>query len=178
MIELLRAATLWPALAGVAVGFLAFRKDERTVQIAAVSAERTTWRRALRALAAEIAEFQLSPVQASMPGRIWKLRAKLATSLNPKDPLDVEILEHFDRLFFQDATDMDVFIERIALLLKHDWERVKADSLPLHVALWRAIWRTPPEWKNEDYRQPGNALLRPEGPQDRWPNPHRDAKRP
>lgn len=169
MIEFFKAATLWPALAGVAVGFLAFRKDERTVQIASVSAARTTWRNGMRDLAAEIAGVQRRPVQASMPEGIWKLRAKLATSLNPKDPLDVEILAHFDRLFFQDATDMDVFIERIALLLKHDWERVKAEALPLHVALWRAIWRTPPEWKHEDYRQPGEALLRTEGPQDRWP---------
>lgn len=178
MIELFKAATLWPALAGVAVGFIAFRKDAHAIQIASVSAEQAKWRSDMRELAAEIAEFQLLPVQASMPGRIWKLRAKLATSLNPKDPLDVEILEHFDRLFFQDATDMDVFIERIALLLKHDWERVKADALPLHVALWHAIWRTPPEWKDEDYRQPADALLRTEGPQDRWPNPHRDPKRP
>ncbi|MBB1601439.1 hypothetical protein [Variovorax sp. UMC13] len=177
MIELLRAATVWPALAGVAVGFLAFRKSERTVQVAAVSAERTSWRHELRALAAEIAGFQLFPAQASMPGRIWQLRARLATLLNPKDPLDVEILEHFDRLFFDGAQDMDLFTERIALLLKHDWERVKADSLPLHLALWRAVWRTPPAWKNEDYRQPGDALLRPEGPQDRWPNPHGNPKR-
>lgn len=152
----LDAALSWlgAALAGGWIAsFFALRKDERAIQIRQITEERAKWRNQMRELAGEIAvawiEQQKSPNHAAVEG----LRARLATSINPKDDVhDLAILKHFDGLFFGESSDIAIFSKRIALLLKHDWERVKWDCAPLYA---KPLIRFTPRqraWRRSTYR--------------------------
>lgn len=82
------------------------------------------------AIAATWVENQAAPPQRA---KAAALRARLATSINPKDDEhDAKILSHFDDLFSGKGKDIELFSRRLALLLKHDWERVKWESTPLY----------------------------------------------
>ena len=138
------------AVGGWLASVLALRKDERAVQIDQVTKERAKWRDNIRKLAEEIAVAHVDRDSGVGSGKIAGLRARLATSINPKDKVhDAEVLAHFDRLFEEVATDRHVFERRLALLLKHDWERVKWECTPLYLKpfrRWRSrysAWRTP-----------------------------------
>lgn len=71
------------------------------------------------------------------------LKSKFEIRLNPKDPEDEKILNCFDELIdllqtpkwyeddkiYKEFNDVrQELVERIALLLKHDWDRVKVES--------------------------------------------------
>jgi hypothetical protein len=91
---------------GWLASWLALRKDERAVQIEQVTKERAKWRESMRQLATAIAmtweDTKVTPDRA----KVAELRARLATSLNPKDEAhDGKILLHFDKLFSGESDD-------------------------------------------------------------------------
>jgi len=140
------------AIAGWISSFFALRKDERTIQIDQITKERTKWRDRMRDISAEIAMTYFENRIQLSPGGVAKLRAKLATSINPKDILDNEILSHFDDLFSGKRSNLEAFANRIALLLKHDWERVKWECTPIY---WKFCTRYTKEqraWRKPEYR--------------------------
>ncbi|WP_421237767.1 hypothetical protein [Aeromonas jandaei] len=108
----------------------------------------------MRKLCEEIATTQVENRVSAAPAKVASLRARLATSINPKDTThDNEILTHFDRLFYGETDDLDVFVHRIALLLKHDWERVKWECTPFYIKLFTRFSKKQHEWRQENYRE-------------------------
>lgn len=141
-------------VAGWLAALLALRKDERAVQVEQVTKERTKWRDNMRKTTEEIAQLYFDNKAQPVPGKVAALRARLVTSINPKDDAnDQQILTHFDEIFAGTKTDLDVFTKRIGLLLKHDWERVKWECSPIYIKCltrWSKKQRT---WRGEDYRK-------------------------
>jgi hypothetical protein len=163
------------AVAGLIGWFLALRKDERATQIEQITTERTKWRTEIRCLLKDIAESytDISGTKNTKPEMVVVNRAKLVASLNPHDVNDNKIIEHYDLLFKGDKVDFNVFANRIAILLKHDWERVKWECVPIYGKLlyWCSMpvyldgkrccplksggtWGRP--WKNPVYRKLDN----------------------
>lgn len=153
--------TEWLALTWLAAGlaggwltsWLALRKDERAVQVEQITKERAKWRDNMRALAECIASTWHEQQTAPNSAKVAALRARLATSINPKDDKhDAEILEHFDNLFSEASADVSVFTHRLALLLKHDWERVKWECMPIYWKPFARWTKKQREWRASNYR--------------------------
>ncbi|CAP44850.1 anion permease [Bordetella petrii] len=133
--------------------WLALRKDERAVQIEQVTKERAKWRDSIRVFAEATAtaweEHQVAP----NPAKTAALRARLATSINPKDDeQDAKILSHFDDLFSGKDENLALFGRRLALLLKHDWERVKWECTPLYIKPFVRYTKKQRLWRDSKYR--------------------------
>lgn len=133
--------------------WLALRKDERAVQVEQITKERAKWRDSMRELTADVAIAWESRHTAPTPAGVSALRAKLAASINPKnDKHDEQILQHFDDLFSGKSSDLNLFTRRIALLLKHDWERVKWECEPLYLKPFFRFTKKQRAWRNSNYR--------------------------
>jgi hypothetical protein len=109
--------------------FFALRKDEKNIQITQITEERTKWRAAIRELANNIVT-SFSKDQEPSNELIAFNRAALVTSLNPKCEHDKKILIGYDKL---KKANFNQFTRAIALLLKHDWQRVKWETTPIHM---------------------------------------------
>ncbi len=140
------------AVGGWIASFIAFRKDERAVQLEQVTKERTKWRDNMRKLCEEVAIAHVESKASAIPAKVASLRARLATSINPRDKThDGAILAHYDRLFSGESDDLNLFTHRIALLLKHDWERVKWECTPLYIKPFKRFSKRQHEWRQENY---------------------------
>jgi len=119
--------------------------SERKIAAENVIQERKKWRDKIRVLALQVHEALVQPeVKAE---QINNLRAAFSLLINPHDSKDEEILQI---IAVNGATRANEFTQRVALLLKHDWERAKRDA-----SLWRWLWQKPPERVAfEDY-EPG-----------------------
>lgn len=153
LISLLAGVSL-TAIGGWIASFVALRKDERAVQLEQVTKERTKWRDNMRKLCEQIAAVHIENKASPIPAKVASLRARLATSINPKDTTDDgAILAHFDRLFSGESDDLKVFAHRVALLLKHDWERVKWEGTPLYIKPFKRFSKKQREWRRKNYRE-------------------------
>jgi hypothetical protein len=141
------------AVSGWIASFVAFRKDERAVQLEQVTKERAKWRDNMRKLCEEIAAAHAETGASPSSPKIASLRARLATSINPKDKADIGILEHYDHLFSGEWKDAKLFTRRISLLLKHDWERVKWECMPLYQKPFLRLTTKQREWRQDSYRE-------------------------
>lgn len=142
------------AVGGWIASFIAFRKDERAIQLEQITKERTKWRDSMRKLCEEIAIAHVENKASEIPAKVASLRARLATTVNPKDKThDGAILAHYDGLFSSESDDLKVFAHRIALLLKHDWERVKWECTPLYIKPFKRFSKKQREWRQENYRE-------------------------
>ncbi|BEV72624.1 hypothetical protein THUN1379_21060 [Paludibacterium sp. THUN1379] len=142
------------AVGGWIASFIAFRKDERAVQLEQITKERTKWRDNLRQLCEEIAIVHIQNRVHAIPEKVVALRTRLATSINPKDKKhDGAILALFDHLFTNESDDSKELVHRIALLLKHDWERVKWECTPLYIKPFKRFSKKQREWRQENYRE-------------------------
>ncbi|TGU69958.1 hypothetical protein E4633_20285 [Geomonas terrae] len=147
------------AVAGWIGSFFGLRKDERTVQMEQVTKERTKWRENIRKLTEEIVATYLGHTPTKPQAeKIATCRSRLATSLNPKDHSDNELLEHFDMLFKGERTDITLFTHRIALLLKHDWERVKWECTPIYIKPFLVFSKNQRLRRRSDYREIGPKI--------------------
>jgi len=151
----LLAGVSFTAVGGWIASFIAFRKDERAIQLEQVTTERTKWRGKMRKLCVEIAIAHVENKAIEIPtAKVASLRARLATSINPKDQThDGAILDHYDRLFSGESDDLKIFTHRVALLLKHDWERVKWECTPLYIKPFKRFSKKQREWRQENYRK-------------------------
>lgn len=133
--------------------FFALRKDERGIHIKQITEERTKWRGAMRSLTTEIVNAYGNRSSQTEKHDTLELRARLATNLNPKCEDDNKIIEHFDKLFAGSASDVEVFTKRMALLLKHDWERCKWESTPIYEKPFIRFTKKQREWRSQRYRE-------------------------
>jgi hypothetical protein len=149
----LLAGVTFTVIAGWIASFFALRKDERAVQLEQITKERTKWRDNMRKTTEEIAQLYFDNKVTAAPGKVALLRARLVTSINAKDdPNDQLILTHYDEIFAGAKTDLDVLTKRIALLLKHDWERVKWECSPIYVKVFTRFTKRQRAWRGPHYR--------------------------
>lgn len=114
---------------GLVAGFVALRTSERKIQIENVTQERAKWREKIRSKSVEVH-------QAAVAGDSTKLaefRLDFSLNLNPFHQEDNDILAAIATLNNRDTLDVKLseFTDRVALLLKHDWERAKYEAKPL-----------------------------------------------
>lgn len=124
-------STLLPSMlaviAAIIAGVVAFRTSERKIAIENVTQERTKWRDKIRdknsSMATAFYEHDLTKMKI--------IRMELRLLLNPLDLADEEILNDA-KVLAQDGTEDDLyrFSTKLALLLKHDWERAKHEASP------------------------------------------------
>ena len=115
-------------LAGLIAALVALRTSERKIQIVNITQERAKWRKAMRKLADEI----VHAVSINDQIALSRLCSKLPLNLNPFHEEDVQIVKGAKCLI--ESTDRPAatqeFIERMSLLLKHDWDRAKYEAKP------------------------------------------------
>ncbi|MCL7419984.1 MAG: hypothetical protein M8364_03675 [Methylobacter sp.] len=138
------------ALAGWFGSFIAFRKDERAVYIKQITEERTKWRSEMRNLTQDVVELYSNESETPKAEKIQRLRAKLQTSTNPKCKYDKKILEVYDQL--KHKANCEEFTKLMSLLLKHDWERVKWECMPLYLKLILRYTKKQREWRDPNFR--------------------------
>lgn len=114
-------------VAALVAGLVSLRISERQIAIENITKERTRWREKIRELGLEVHKCRV----ANDGQRLAELRLEMAMSLNPVDSEDQAILP-----LVQQASDgvhdqSEEFERRIALLLKHDWERAKWEAKPV-----------------------------------------------
>lgn len=125
-------ASIVALISAITAAFFAARaavnNSERKILIENITQERAKWREKVRARALEVHK------AAVKKDTVWlkELKLSFAISLNPLDEQDNLIIELIDKL--KDETDQEAklsdFSARIALLLKHDWERAKNEAQP------------------------------------------------
>ncbi|WP_422071168.1 hypothetical protein [Tranquillimonas rosea] len=97
-------------------GLLAYLTTARKIYDASVVQERKKWRRDVTRLTLELGDCFRNKKDILYKDRLFQ---ELELRLNPSDTRDKEILE---------ALSEDELTGRVAILLKHDWERVKLES--------------------------------------------------
>jgi hypothetical protein len=113
-------------VAALVSGLIALRNNERKIVVENVTQERTKWRDKIRE--------KNSQMQKAFDARDIPLMKAVACDLrlllNPFDPEDERILSDAARLWAEGAAEEDFsrFSVRLALLLKHDWERAKQEA--------------------------------------------------
>jgi hypothetical protein len=121
-------------IAAIVSGLVSLLVAERRIAAENVLQERTKWREKIRDLALEVHKaLVFVEVDAA---QLRELRATLTLRLNPHDEKDQEILE---LIAPENASHAEEFAQRVALLLKHDWERAKYEA-----SLWRWLYEKSP----------------------------------
>lgn len=127
-------------VAALVSALFTWRSAERRIQIENITQERAKWREKIRGHALSIHR------AASRRHRsgVTDGRAAMTALLNPFDADDQAILTCIDRIASNDDTAFVLreFADRIAYLLKHDWERAK------HEAKWLRCCEVEPRRKS------------------------------
>lgn len=115
-------------VSALVAALVALRSNERKIHVENVTQERAKWRKAMRELADAI-------VKAARTENSQQLElhcAQLALNLNPFDSEDQALVQAAKSLTAIENRDVQVqqFTDRMALLLKHDWERAKREAQP------------------------------------------------
>ncbi|MCG6400636.1 hypothetical protein [Vibrio fluvialis] len=114
-------------IAAIVAGFVTLRANDRKIAAENITQQRQLWREKIRVLSANIC----SAYTANEHHKITALYVELQLLLNPTDSDDLDILDTvWDmRETNSDKEKLDIVLgEKLALLLKHDWERAKAES--------------------------------------------------
>ncbi len=118
--------------AAVAGALVALWTSERHHRLTNVTAERAAWRARVRELAADlIAGTEPGADETGFAVRRRRAAVVLQLSTNPFDPLDREVVDLAGRIASAndpDRTETRLLALRLQLLLKHDWERAKAEA--------------------------------------------------
>ncbi|WGE63657.1 hypothetical protein NYR75_02200 [Actinobacillus equuli subsp. haemolyticus] len=115
-------ATLLGGIIAAFLGALAtIYTKYKDINIKQITEERTKWRESIRRITKDI-------IFAKGEKKI-KLLAELETRLNPHDEEDQLILLLAKQDLKQNS-NRELFLHSIAIMLKHDWERVKKEAKP------------------------------------------------
>lgn len=115
-------------VAGLVAGFVAIRNSERRIQVENITQERAKWREKIRRISCDVHSAAFNH-HADKLSALW---LELSLNLNPTDPEDNGILCTLKELADTDSLNVKLaeFAQRVALLLKHDWERAKNETKP------------------------------------------------
>jgi hypothetical protein len=123
----LTAASASAVFSAIVTGAVTRRNSERAIQIENITMERAKWRDKIR-------EQALAVHQAAVEKRVTalnELRSGISLNLNPIDEEDNAILDVIGKLAQSEQSnekELLEFSDRVALLLKHDWERAKQEA--------------------------------------------------
>lgn len=114
-------------IAGVVSAFVSVWTSQRKISIENITKERKEWREKIRRKSLEVHEAFLS----RNSNDLSRLKVEFSLILNPKtkDNDDIEILECIK--LPDEGKELhasDLFVQKIAFLLKHDWERSKLEA--------------------------------------------------
>lgn len=126
-------------IGGLVASLVSLRSSERRIQIENVTQERAKWREKIRLKSTEVHRAALD----NNLQRLAELHLEFALNLNPFHQEDRDILKVIESMRARDTMDakLSEFSCRIALLLKHDWDRAKHEAKPL-LFRWHAPERT------------------------------------
>jgi precorrin-2 methylase len=121
------------SLLGAAIGAaVSLRTNSRNIKIENITKERAKWRDNVRKKALEVHQAAVE----KNATRLQELYLEFTLILNPQDPEDRSILDLIQQLRSNSAeSKLTELGERIALLLKHDWQRAKWEASP-----WWHLW--------------------------------------
>lgn len=114
-------------LAAIVAAIVAAWTAQRKISIENITQDRRAWREKVREKALSIHDSLVSRNQESLD----RLRTEFRAILNPTDDDDKAIISCIT--LPEEGKELEraeEFAERIALLLKHDWERVKLEAGP------------------------------------------------
>jgi hypothetical protein len=122
VIDLILASTVISAIVAAVV---ATWTAQRKISIENITQDRRAWRENVRVKALSVHDALISRNKESLD----RLRAEFTAILNPRDEDDIAIVRCISLPNVGKELDhAEEFAERIALLLKHDWERVKLEA--------------------------------------------------
>jgi hypothetical protein len=127
-------SALAAVIAALVSALVSVLTSERRIAAENVIQERKNWREEIRELSAVYQTLVL--VAEGRDGKLRELRATFYLRVNPHDAEDHRLLQLISETNTEKA---DEFVQRVALLLKHDWERAKHEA-----SLWRLLWEKPP----------------------------------
>src|SRR3990172_4514034 len=120
-------------IAAIIAAITSLRVTSRNIKIENITKERTKWREKIRRLAVQV-HIAANDDGTDRSIRLDRLALELKLSLNPEHKEDVELRKLVRRLMAVDANAVDPLLkefgDRLALLLKHDWERAKNEASP------------------------------------------------
>ncbi|WP_105055939.1 hypothetical protein [Aliivibrio sifiae] len=113
-------------VAGIVAGIVTLRISERKISIENVTQQRQEWREKIRKLALNIC----SAYSSNETHKVKNYYVELQLLLNPDDNNDIEILDTVWKMHKgSEDHHLDIELsEKLALLLKHDWERAKSEA--------------------------------------------------
>jgi len=153
---------LAPAMvAALVAGIVSFRSSDRKIQIENIVQERAKWREKIRVNALLVQQAAVG----HEPIKLDALHFTFRLLLNPHEEEDQLILLTIENLKSAGRLKLRMaeFSSRIALLLKHDWERTRHEAKPWFLAI-----RAPRRWPYAEVLE-GRALwddTKPEAPWD------------
>jgi len=124
-------------LVGLVAGLVTIRTSERKIAMEHITKQRENWRETIRTKSCAVSKAFESESTSELCG----LYTEFSHLLNPEDKLDFAILSliwDFKDKKFESAKHIE-FVERIALLLKHDWERAKREAKPWFFAFTKPV---------------------------------------
>jgi hypothetical protein len=132
-------------VAALVSAIFSLRVSNRQIAVENVTKERTKWRDKVRHLSLEVHKAATS----KNAEKLRELNLEFSLALNPKDDEDKKILNCLERLAANGKTGdaLEEFTKRVALLLKHDWERAKWEAKPV---FWRIRAPRRKNFKYED----------------------------
>jgi hypothetical protein len=126
---LIGSAVVAAAISASISGFVSLRTSARNINVEHVTRERAKWRDKVRDKALEVHR----AIRSADADELAALHLQFALILNPLDAEDRRILRLMDQLPVDQGTDavFQELADRLALLLKHDWERAKREAAPV-----------------------------------------------
>lgn len=133
-------------LAALVTALVALQNSERNIKLGHVTSERAKWRDRVRKKALQVHRAAVT----DNTTRLAELHLEFTLILNPIDPdkEDEQILNTIRELDTERNKEAKLaeFADRVALLLKHDWERAKLEAEP--------FWKQPKPLQNLFKRLP------------------------
>lgn len=124
--------------------------SERKISAENVIQERKIWREKIRDLSSKVYKALTSKDASERDDQLKELKAEISLLVNPHDPMDKEIL---DLIIAPTKVERsDEFVVRVALLLKHDWERAKREA-----SLWRRLSEQEPQRVSFEHFRSGDG---------------------
>ncbi len=128
-----------PVVSALVAGLFAERSSKRAIQVENITKERAKWRDKIRELAPAVHK-----AASQKNGALLKeQRLSLSLNLNPIDAEDTAILNAIDKMSQSEQLDekrLQEFSDRVALLLKHDWERAYIDVITSINIICHCFW--------------------------------------
>jgi len=134
---LLTSTVIAALVAALIAALISVLTSERRIAAENVIQARKDWRDRIRGLASEVHKALAFPDGVEATTTLNELHARFSLLVDPHDIMDQEILQ---LIAAGNAGRADEFTQRVALLLKYDWERAKREA-----SIWRWLCERKPD---------------------------------